>query len=181
MKFIVPLLAALVLGGCNSGASPMPYAIEYRDALQRSPGAPQDAASVAARFVDMFADIHDPALPDKVRALYAPELYFNDTLATFRDRAALIRYLSATADRVQVMDVEMLDAFAVGNDIYLRWFMHLEFKAGWRQAATDTVGITHLRLDSSGKVILHQDFWDNAEGIFRQVPIVGRAVAMESS
>ena len=181
MKFIVPLLAALVLGGCNSGASPMPYAMEYRAALERSPGAPQDAASVAARFLDTFSAMHDPALQDKVQALYAPQFYFNDTLATIRNRPALVRYLSATSDRVQVMDVEMLDAHAVGNDIYLRWFMHLEFKAGWRQASTDTVGITHLRLDANGQIIMHQDFWDNAEGIFRQVPIIGRAVAMEAS
>jgi hypothetical protein len=73
----------------------------------------------------------------------------------------------------------MLGSSSSGNDVYLRWFMHLEFRAGWRRAATDTVGISHLRLDENGRIVLHQDFWDKAEGIFREVPFVGALITPE--
>lgn len=173
-------VAAAVLAGCAFRPQAAPYAMEYRQALQAFAGTPQDAQTVARRFVSAYADLDAVDLAERIEALYAERIYFNDTLVTIRDRSKLLDYLHRTAGKVQVMEVEILGAIADGNDVYLRWFMHLEFKAGWRDAASDTVGMTHLRLDESGRIVLHQDFWDNAEGIFRQVPVVDRIVAAES-
>jgi hypothetical protein len=33
--------------------------------------------------------------------------------------------------------------------------------------------MTHLRFDESGRVVLHQDFWDSAAGLYRNLPVVG--------
>lgn len=33
--------------------------------------------------------------------------------------------------------------------------------------------MTHIRFDSEGKVILHQDFWDSTGGLFEHVPALG--------
>ncbi|MDX1381589.1 MAG: nuclear transport factor 2 family protein, partial [Xanthomonadales bacterium] len=142
--------------------------------------APHDAAEAAARFADVFADLRAPHLEQKLESFYAPDLWFNDTLATITNRDDLVRYMLATGEKVESMDVQILDAFSRGPDVFMRWGMQLEFKAGWRTARTDTVGMTHLRFNDDGQVILHQDFWDNAEGIFREVPLVRRAVALET-
>lgn len=165
-------LILLLLAGC-AAAPPPPYALEYRAALARSPGAPQDAAAVGQRFVALYADLGHAELPARVASLYADELYFNDTLTTLRRRDEVLAYLQETAERASGMQVELLAALADGNDVYLRWEMRFEFKAAWRRAQSHTVGMTHLRLDSEGRIILHQDFWDSAEGIYRQLPVVG--------
>lgn len=31
----------------------------------------------------------------------------------------------------------------------------------------------HVRFDAAGQVVLHQDFWDSAGGLFKQVPALG--------
>ena len=38
---------------------------------------------------------------------------------------------------------------------------------------TRSVGMTHVRFDSAGKVVLHQDFWDSTGGFFEHVPVLG--------
>ena len=182
MNIIKLITAALALSvtACATSGDPMGYASQYRDALTSSEAAPYDADEAAARFVDVFADLRAPDLEQKLESFYAPEFWFNDTLATITDRDDLVQYMLATGEKVESMDVQILDAFSRGPDVFMRWGMQLEFKAGWRTARTDTVGMTHLRFDPEGRVILHQDFWDNAEGIFREVPLVRRAVALET-
>jgi hypothetical protein len=41
-----------------------------------------------------------------------------------------------------------------------------------------TIGMTHLRFDSEGKVVLHQDFWDSTRGIFEHVPVMGAGIRL---
>ena len=158
----------------------MGYATEYREALQSQPAAATDAETAAERFVEVYADLRAPDLAKRIEGFYAPTFWFNDTLASITDRDDLVRYMQQTGDKVLAMDVQIMDAFSRGEDVFIRWGMQLEFKAGWRTARTDTVGVTHLRFNDDGKVVLHQDFWDNAEGIFREVPLVRRAVALET-
>lgn len=33
--------------------------------------------------------------------------------------------------------------------------------------------MTHLRFDAAGRIIVHQDFWDSAEGLYRHFPLIG--------
>jgi hypothetical protein len=34
----------------------------------------------------------------------------------------------------------------------------------------------YVLFDESGKVILHQDYWDSASGFFEHIPIVGGVI-----
>lgn len=178
-KAAILLLGIVALAGCTAANDTLAYGLKYRDALATTPGTPQDADAVAQRFLAAYSDMRATDLAERIEGLYAEDIYFNDTLATLHSRSALIEYLKSTAGRVDMMKVEMLGAHSSGNDVYLRWFMHLEFKAAWHRAATDTVGITHLRIDETGRIVLHQDFWDKAEGIFREVPLVGALITPE--
>ncbi len=172
------LLLFLSLAACTS-AAPRPYAQDYLAALAVTPGSPQDATQAGSRFTALYAQLDAPDLAERVAALYADQLYFNDTLTTLRGRDALVSYLQATAGRAGNMQVTLLGAVADGNDIYLRWHMKFEFKALWRTAHSDTVGMTHLRFDNEGRIVLHQDFWDGAEGIYRHLPAIGAVIGRE--
>ena len=35
------------------------------------------------------------------------------------------------------------------------------------------MGISHLRFDTEGKIILHKDFWDAAGGLYEDLPVLG--------
>jgi hypothetical protein len=51
--------------------------------------------------------------------------------------------------------------------------MTIRFKRFARAEDKRGVGMTRVRFDSEGKVLLHQDFWDSTGGLFELVPMLG--------
>jgi hypothetical protein len=39
-----------------------------------------------------------------------------------------------------------------------------------------TEGISQLRFDKQGRIVLHQDFWNPAAGIYGYLPVLGPAI-----
>jgi len=174
MKLIAPtlLLCSLaMLTACNSEYQSGDFSRDYRQALQNHPGAPVEADWVA-RFVAIYQDFDGEHLDERLRELYAPRLFFNDTLHSHRERAHLIDYLTRTHGRLESMSLEILDKRIHGRDVYLRWAMRTRFRAGWREAEAETIGMSHLRFNDNGRVVLHQDFWDSRQGLFEHIPVV---------
>lgn len=153
--------------------------MSYRDALQRAkaiagptPGSPEESAALE-RFKSLFSDFKAPDFASRVRDVYAEDVWFNDTLKTVEGIDALEEYLLESAAAVESTTVEFEDLVAGDGDYYLRWSMRIRFKKLKRGQTTSSIGMTHLRFDRDGKVILHQDFWDSAAGLFEHVPAVG--------
>jgi len=179
-------LAALVVTGCSSQASTssaLPYPEVYQQLSESyandskiTPQMSEDKDTIATRFAkfrQLYADIHDPQLEQLIEEVYAESLYFNDTLQTHTERRTLIDYLLETQEKVDFNRVEIHDITPNGNGYYVRWSMDTGFTVLNKQVKTHSIGITHVRLDREGKVNFHQDFWDNTEGFFRHVPVVG--------
>ena len=59
------------------------------------------------------------------------------------------------------------------GNYYFRWQMTIRFKRLARGEEQRSIGMTHVRFDPEGKVVLHQDFWDSAAGLFEHVPVLG--------
>lgn len=155
------------------------YADAYLKALGNVDGAVYAPDVVADNFQRVFSHLNSPRLAEVVADVYATEFHFNDTLKTLHRRADLIRYLEETGERLEAFDTEILSAFRDGEDIYLRWRMDMTFKAVAKTIHSRTVGMSHLRVNDDGKIILHQDFWDGAAGIYRHLPIIGRLLPGE--
>ena len=39
-----------------------------------------------------------------------------------------------------------------------------------------TPGITLVRFDRSGRILIHQDYWDSTTGLFEHVPALGYGI-----
>lgn len=168
---LLPALMAL-LTACTGDYHPGDFAADYGEALARYPGAPVHEAW-AATFVETYGDFTGKQLSQRLRDLYAEELFFNDTLHSIHDRAALVDYLQRTSERLDDMTLTILDSSRQGADLYLRWMMTTDFRVGFRDIEAETAGMTHLRFNEQGEVILHQDFWDSRQGVFEHIPVVG--------
>lgn len=167
------LLSTLsLLAACGPEDSGNRFTHAYLEALQARPGATV-RKSWLDHFVSAYGDFGGKNLPARLRDLYAPEFYFNDTLRSLHEREALVRYLGHTAGRLESMELTVLGRQYQGPDAYLRWTMRTRFSAGWRDVDVTTLGMTHLRFNEQGKVILHQDFWDSRQGLFGHIPILG--------
>ena len=65
------------------------------------------------------------------------------------------------------------DISSSGGDYYVRWTMDIRFKNYNDGKVARSVGISHLRFDGDGKIVLHRDYWDAAGGLYEYLPMVG--------
>ena len=133
-------------------------------------------ASYIDAFVGLFEGSHGPETAKRAATLYADDVYFSDTLTNTRSRDVVIGHferLGATGTRI---DLEVHERIHRGADVYVIWSMGARFEAASRDIESDTIGVSHLRFNDAGQIILQQDFWDAAHGFYQHLPVLGTAV-----
>ena len=148
----------------------------YEQALERFPGDSSHVNEGVKRFGDTFADLTADDIGKQFEALYAQSLYFNDTIHAFDSRSELIDYITQVGSSLSESQVEIKKVIYDGNDVFVRWTMEFRTRAAGRNIHSHSIGMTHLRFDSEGRVVLHQDFWDSGNALYAHLPFVGYAV-----
>jgi hypothetical protein len=176
------VVAALILSGAcaSTHGSPTENAMEYLETLQRheangipfSVGDSQKSAALE-RFQSLLSDFKAPGFREQAELVYADDAFFNDTLKTVRGSEAIAEYLAKSGDALETGTVDFLDVVASNGNYYLRWKMTLQFKSFAKGQRTTTVGMSHIRFNADGRVVLHQDFWDSSGGLFEHLPGLG--------
>lgn len=172
------VIATLCLAGCSGGT--LDSSREYRAALTRRPGVvlgdPAEGRRLAGRFSALYADLDEKNVRKRVRETYAPDAWFNDTVSTEVGIDAIERYLLKTARGAAAIHATVQDVAVSGSDCYVRWSMEVRTKnlAGGQPIVTE--GISQLRFDGEGRIVLHQDFWNPSAGIYQHLPLIGPAI-----
>jgi hypothetical protein len=141
-----------------------------------APAGADETALAADAFRQLFAEFTPTAVPPAVTAAYAEDVWFNDTLKTIEGRAGLVEYLTHSASLCDDFGVDVHEARGSDGDFFVRWTMRIKFKKFRRGVWQESIGISHLRFDADGRIILHQDYWDAAGGLFEMVPVLGWAI-----
>jgi limonene-1,2-epoxide hydrolase len=176
MRLFLP--AILFLSGCASG--PTNYTEAYRAALEARPGVawpgPAAGREAVQRFAALYADLSVANVQARVRDTYATGAWFNDTLATKTGIEAIEKYLLRTAEGAEKVEAKINDVAVSGADVYVRWTMEIRTRslAGGRPIVTE--GMSQLRFDREGRIVLHQDFWNPATGIYQHLPVLGPVI-----
>ena len=178
MKRLLPLVPLVALAGC-SGA-PLDATREYRAALEQRPGitfaGTEQGRRATERFTALYADLGEQNVQARVRDTYAPDAWFNDTIATEVGIDAIEKYLLKTARGSEMIKGTTRDVAVSGADCYVRWTLEFRTKnlAGGKPVVTE--GVSQLRFDEQGRIVLHQDFWNPAAGIYQHLPLLGPAI-----
>jgi len=177
VKKILLLAAALGLAGCSAG--PTDFTKEYQAALSARPGvvmAGPAARSAVDGFAKLYGDLSVSNVNANVRKVYAPDAWFNDTIATEVGIEAIEKYLLKTAEGAEAVNAKVNDVAVSGSDCYVRWTMEIRTKnlAGGKAIVTE--GVSQLRFDEQGRIVLHQDFWNPSAGIYQHLPLLGPAI-----
>lgn len=175
-------LAVFVVCFTSACTTPMKTSpiTEYSNALRaldQSP-APSPEANKAgiAAFEKFYASLTTGSVRDLTSKTYARELFFNDSLKTIRTASELEHYFLETAKNTERVTATVTDVAISGSNVYVRWEMEIEFKKFQRGEVHHSIGMTHLRFDEEGRIVLHQDYWDAASGFYEHVPILGSAI-----
>jgi hypothetical protein len=165
----IATLLTLLLTGCAGGA-PTSYADRYVAALGHYPGVELQSEAPIDAFLLFFSQAPTSTSANR---LYANELYFSDTLFTSERHDEVVSYLDAMHQHAGGLDIVLLGRQIDGADVYLVWRMRFTFTPIRKPIESDSIGITHLRFNERGQIVLQQDFWDSAAGFYGQLPIVG--------
>ncbi len=168
----------MLLSGCSGrgGATALVDVAAYDRAMQDHPGSTLAIEDGLARFQATFDDLTAPDIADRFRDTYAEELFFDDTLHTIEQREALADYMGRTGSGLKESKVEVHQVLRDGADVFVRWSMEFRTRAAGRNIHSHSIGMTHLRFDETGRVVLHQDFWDSGHALYAHLPFVGFAV-----
>jgi len=183
--FLLGFISALVLFGCATGPSNSDHHRDYNAALEKAHSLPTvsddspEAGQAVQAWKDALADLTFPTDEQKnaLDAVYADDLFFNDTLKTLRSGSEVKKHLVATADLLTSGSVECHSTTRDENgDYYVRWQMSYAGPKMNSGKPIVTIGMTQLRFNEQGRVIFHQDYWDSATGVFEHIPLVGGLV-----
>lgn len=171
--FATLVIAALVIGlaACSQrNVCLLSEAMaEYEQALVAYPGDPNGIDLGLARFQDTYQDLAVADLGERVGATYADSFFFNDTLHSFHERAALQAYMNQISTQLEHSAIEVHQVVVDGADVFVRWRMHFASAS----LESNSIGMSHLRFNEAGEVVLHQDFWDSGHGLYAHLPVVG--------
>lgn len=174
---LLALPAVFALTACSGG--PTDFTKEYHAALAARPGTSlgaQSAREAVGAFAGLYGDLSVSNVTANVRRVYAPDAWFNDTIATEVGIDAIEKYLLKTAEGAEKVSAKINDVAVSGADCYVRWTMEIRTKnlAGGKPILTE--GVSQLRFDDQGRIIVHQDFWNPATGIYQHLPLLGPAI-----
>lgn len=164
-------VVSLLLSGCQSQTT----ANAFEDYLVEAPaGTFMDSEGyVKLRpFMDLFTQLNAEQVEQKFDQVYAEQLYFNDTFHVFHNRVELKTYMANVSEAAST-DIKILDVMQLENDYLVRWMMKINTSVAWKSLNIESVGITHVRLNEQGKIVLHQDYWDGVEGFYAHLPVIG--------
>ena len=177
-RAIAALMFAVMLGGCDRHKEV--HVVEtYAEAMERTGAgatvAPESAveSEALARVQEFLSEMTAERIRSDIRDVYAPDVFMNDTLRTLEGVDEVEEYLLETVARTSFVRVRFDDVARSGGDYYLRWFMAYQSDRINGGDVVESIGMTHIRFDAAGRVILHQDYWDSGDGLFGRVPVVG--------
>jgi len=167
---------ALILCGC-AGPAVYDHTTGVVEAEAMRPGVILDAtaeSAAIARFDAFFADVTVESIRSQIDEFYAPDVYFNDTLKTLLGRPAVEAYFLRMPQHADFVRGKTLDHSRSGANYYVRWTLDVRYKGA--KETVRTMGVTLLRFDKSGRVVLHQDFWDSSAGFYEHLPVLGGVI-----
>lgn len=182
MRFGFLLLLSFGLAACRTTPVVLDTARPFHDALAARTNTlgvvkGSEAERVAVQRVkDFFTVMTEDSVRQQTRLVYAPEAYLNDTLKSLNGAVIIEDYFLATVRNAESVTVRFEDVAESGGNYYFRWVMDTRLKQLRPGQTIRTIGITLVRFDAQGRVVLHQDFWDSTAGVFEHVPGVGTAI-----
>ena len=182
LRRVVDLLLAVAIsvGIASAGEKTMNYeeALVYTAAPEVGQLLPDSEAEKEAieRFSKFIGHMQADSVGENARAVYAEDAYFNDTIKELTGSEAIGAYLAESLGATEQVEVEVVDVARSGINYYYRWVMDIKFRKLNNGDWARSEGMSHIRFNADGRVVLHRDYWDAAGGLFAYMPIIGSVI-----
>ncbi|MFT3859169.1 MAG: nuclear transport factor 2 family protein [Aquabacterium sp.] len=131
-----------------------------------------DAPACAAlpAIVSFYEGLQPQDLP-RLAQLYAHDARFKDPFNEVQGVASIEAVFAHMFRRLDAPRFAVRDRMAQGDVILLTWDFDCRFKG---EATPRTIrGASRLLIDAQGQIADHRDYWDAAEAVYEQLPLLG--------
>jgi steroid Delta-isomerase len=122
------------------------------------------------RLIDFYQGLQ-PADLARLPQLYAADARFKDPFNEVQGVAAIEHVFAHMFRRLGGPRFVVTERIDGGAQAFLSW--DFLFTLPGESAERRIRGATHLRFDADGRVTLHRDYWDAAEELYEQLPLLG--------
>jgi ketosteroid isomerase-like protein len=129
-------------------------------------------SSPLERVIDFYERLA-PADTARVMVIYAPTATFKDPFNEVRGTAAIQGIFDHMFQTLREPRFTISSRIAQGDEAFLVWDMHFRFASDPASTQRRIHGGTHLRFNNLGQVTWHRDYWDAAEELYEQLPVLG--------
>ena len=135
-----------------------------------TPPPPRCEDARVARIVALFEALA-PADVARLGAFYHRDAHFKDPFNEVQGLAPIQRIFTHMFVALDEPRFVVRDIVQQGDQCLLTWDFKFRFKRLRRELQT-VRGASHLRLDATGLVTLHRDYWDAAEELYEKLPVL---------
>lgn len=123
------------------------------------------------RLVQFYENISVASLA-QLLAIYAPEAQFKDPFSEVRGIAPIVGIFRHMFVQVDAPRFIVTSRILQGAEAFLVWDFTYRRKR-FSGARLCIRGATRIRFDGAGAVVLHRDYWDAAEELYKKLPLLG--------
>lgn len=133
-----------------------------------------DIEQALVRYIDHFAQLDEATLCD-LATLFTPDARFRDPFNDVSGRDAIVvifrhMFASLRQPRFRIEDWALRDRIA-----YIHWQFDARLDDG---RAIGLSGMSRVVFTSDGLVREHLDYWDAAEQVYMQIPLLGSVLRL---
>ena len=124
-------------------------------------------------YIDAFEQLTPESL-SKLSELFSEDVYFKDPFNAVNGKPntlAIFEHMFATTENPKFI---VIDAAMEGDIAMLYWKFHFQLPSKSKSGANEQMieGMSRVCFDGQGLVKEHIDYWDPAEQIYSQVPLL---------
>lgn len=130
-------------------------------------------AERAARYAEYFERL-TPSRLKELHRYFASDARFKDPFNDVSGIDAIRVVFQDMYDQCEEARFEVLNSAVAGRTAYLHWYFHFRLRR-WRRGMWRRIeGVSRAVFNADGKVTEHVDYWDAAEQVYEEIPLLGR-------
>lgn len=127
--------------------------------------------SACERLIHFYTHLTQESL-HAISAIYHPDVCFKDPFNDVRGCDGVTRIFAHMFDTVDNPSFTVTQYMQQFDQAFLIWSFTFQRKGKSHQHLT-IKGVSHVRFNETGLVVLHRDYWDPAEELYEKIPLLG--------
>lgn len=125
------------------------------------------------RYIDFWTSLN-PESVAQLPHVFTEDVRFRDPHNDVRGHAGLSRIFNHLFASCAMARFSVLEAVSFGRGAYLRWEFRFTLRARKNPGRQWCIeGVSRVVCDDEGRIREHLDFWDPAQQLYEQLPVVG--------